>query len=866
VLAKYACSTQPHFYLSGIPLLESGASTHPFMHRSLRTKVIIWFLLVVMAVGIAGYAGFRRLSEYILKEAEVQMASKTAHVMDVLEATNSIYLNLVESSMHVLKMLLEQKGAPNLVLPGEGQSNPALQFGSYTVPGDFAIVDRVTDIMGGTATLFVRSGDDFVRVSTNVKKSDGSRAVGTKLDPNGPAIATIRKGEAFYGVVDILGKPYITGYEPIRNTSGEIIGVYYVGYPLDTLSSLREVLEDRGLLDKGFFALLDPDDRIVFSSRNVVGHGNVNLDSLVQAASEERTLPDWRISRATFAPWNYDVIAALYIPDVSAQTVRIVWQVYSVAGVIILGALIVSFWLASRLSHTLDAAETAREEALEARDAAESANRTKSTFLANMSHELRTPMNAIIGYSEMLIEEAEDLDLKELTPDLNKIRSAGKHLLSLINDVLDLSKIEAGKMTLFVEEFKVAEMVQDVVATIQPLMEKNANTLEVEYPADGGTMRGDLTKIRQTLFNLLSNASKFTEQGKVNLAIERLQTPSGERITFSVTDTGIGMSKEQLSRLFQAFSQADASTTRKYGGTGLGLVISRKFCQMMGGDIAVTSEPGQGTKFVVDLPATVVEQNTDAANPRPVAPSPSQKLILVIDDDLDAADILKRNLIKSGYDVLVANSGAEGLELARQKKPAAITLDVMMPGMDGWSVLTALKSDPAISSIPVIMVTMLHDRQFGFALGAAEFLTKPVNHDKLREVLAKYCGQPAAYALVVEDDPGNRQLICRMLEKENLRYVEAANGSDALARVAEETPGIILLDLMMPVMDGFEFLSLLRLQPGMVNVPVVVITAKDLTAEDRDRLTGSVSQVIQKGAVDRDRLLSDIHSMLEKKV
>jgi signal transduction histidine kinase/CheY-like chemotaxis protein len=849
------------------PAFRARARSRPtsIMHRSLRIKVIVWFLLIVLAVGLAGYAGFRRLSEYILKEAEVQMASKTAHVMDVLEATNSIYLNLVEASMHVLKMLCEQKGTASLGQDAEG--NATLQFGDYVAPGDFAIVDRVTEIMGGTATLFVRRGDNFQRVSTNVKKDDGSRAVGTILDPEGPAIAAIRQGKPFYGVVDILGKPYITGYEPIFNAAREVIGVYYVGYQLATLSSLRDVLEDRGLLDRGFFALLDPHDHIVFRSQGSRGKSDADLQAIIEKAHLGENLPDWRITRTTFEPWDYDVIAALYIPDVSAQTLRIVWQVYSVAGVIILGALIVSFWLASRLSDAIAVAETAREEALEARDAAESANRTKSTFLANMSHELRTPMNAIIGYSEMLIEEAEDLDLKELTPDLNKIRSAGKHLLSLINDVLDLSKIEAGKMTLFVEEFNVADMVQDVVSTIQPLMEKNANTLEVEYPVDCGTMRGDLTKIRQTLFNLLSNASKFTERGQVRLVIERLQKPTGERILFSVSDTGIGMSKEQLGRLFQAFTQADASTTRKYGGTGLGLVISRKFCQMMGGDIAVTSEPGKGTKFVVDLPTAVVEAHPEATTAaHPAASSPAQKLVLVIDDDHDAADILKRNLNKSGYEVVVAHSGAAGLELARQKKPAAITLDVMMPGMDGWSVLTALKSDPTISAIPVIMVTMLQDRQFGFALGAAEFLTKPVNHDRLREVLAKYCGQPAAYALVVEDDPGNRQLICRMLEKENLRYVEAANGSEALQRVAEEKPGIILLDLMMPIMDGFEFLSVLRLQPGMEHIPVVVITAKDLTAEDRERLTGSVSQVIQKGAVDRDRLLHDIHGMLEKKV
>ncbi len=833
------------------------------MHRSLRTKVIIWFLLVVAAVGLAGVAGFQRLSNYIRVETEALMASKSAHVNDVLEATNTIYLQLVHSSMEVLKLLCHQQGEPHLV-PVDSPDGPkdALFFGEKPVASDFSIVDQVRDMMGGTATLFVRRGDQFVRVSTNILKPDGQRAVGTILDPDGRAIAAIKKGEPYYGAVDILGKPYITGYEPIRDASGSTIGIYYVGYPLDTLATIREVLEDRGLLENGFFALLDPSDKVVFRTNSNMLESQT--DALVRAAVDGQTVPNWKLSRETFAPWDYDVIAAMYVPDISARTVQIIWQVYGVAGLIIFGALIVSFWLASRLSRTIDIAETAREEAIVARDAAESANRTKSTFLANMSHELRTPMNAIIGYSEMLMEEAEDLDLKEMTPDLTKIRNAGKHLLSLINDVLDLSKIEAGKMTLFVEEFAVSEMVQDVVATIQPLMEKNANTLEVEYPVDAGTVRCDLTKVRQTLFNLLSNASKFTDHGKVRLGIERTPSPAGERIIFSVSDTGIGMTPDQQAKLFKAFTQADASTTRKYGGTGLGLVISRKFCQMMGGDITVTSEQGKGTTFVVDLPVAVAESTTETTTPAKSSSATSRKLVLVIDDDPDSADILKRNLEKTGYEVLIAHSGPEGLDLARTRHPAAITLDVMMPGMDGWSVLTALKSDPGVAAIPVIMVTMLQDRNFGFALGASEFLTKPVDQDKLRTLLAKYCGKPSAHVLVVEDDPGNRQLICRMLQREKLPFREAENGAVALASVASEKPGLILLDLMMPVMDGFEFLTTLRLKPEYEQIPVVVITAKDLTLEDRERLTGSVTQVIQKGAVDRDALLDSITAMLQK--
>jgi CheY-like chemotaxis protein len=353
-----------------------------------------------------------------------------------------------------------------------------------------------------------------------------------------------------------------------------------------------------------------------------------------------------------------------------------------------------------------------------------------------MSHELRTPMNAILGYTEMLIEQAEDLKVKELTPDLSKIRAAGKHLLSLINDILDLSKIEAGKTTLFVEEINVGTMVQDVATTIQPLVDKNSNELKIDVAPDCGTIHADLTKIRQTLLNLLSNASKFTENGKITFTARRVQgepafpseaqansRTASARIQFSVQDTGIGMTAEQQGKLFRAFSQTDASTTRKYGGTGLGLAISRRFCQLMGGDISVKSEQGRGSLFTVDLP---VEVGEIASKPLPPASEkPPSKFILIIDDNRDASEILKRSLSTAGYSVAIANDGQAGLEIARKEKPAAITLDITMPGMDGWSILTALKSDPTTADVPVIMVTMLQDRSLGFTLGPSEFLTKP---------------------------------------------------------------------------------------------------------------------------------------------
>ncbi len=394
---------------------------------------------------------------------------------------------------------------------------------------------------------------------------------------------------------------------------------------------------------------------------------------------------------------------------------------------------------------------------------------------------------------------------------------------------------------------------------------RNGNTLNLDIASDCGVIHTDLTKVRQTLFNLLSNAAKFTENGRISLSVHRTPGPE-ERILFSVTDTGIGMTPEQLSRLFQAFTQADASTTRKYGGTGLGLVISRKFCTMLGGDIRVTSEPGKGTVFTVDLPVIAPKlpqefavSGTSVAQ----ATAPQQQNVLIVDDDQDSAEILKRTLEKSGFSVVVAHSGAEALELVRKQPPIAITLDVMMPGMDGWSVLSKLKSDPATSSIPVIMVTMLQDRNLGFSLGASEFLTKPVNQEQLRQIILKLGGHPQDYTLVVEDEESNRSLIGRILEKEKIRYQEATNGREALDLIAHEKPALILLDLMMPVMDGFEFIEILRRNPAYAGIPVVVITAKDLSPEERAQLAGRVNAILQKGAVDREKLLRDITTMLE---
>ena len=512
----------------------------------------------------------------------------------------------------------------------------------------------------------------------------------------------------------------------------------------------------------------------------------------------------------------------------------------------------------------------ANEALRESKEAADAANEAKSAFLANMSHELRTPMNAILGYSEMLIEEAEDVGQDDFIPDLTKINQAGSHLLSLINDVLDLSKIESGKMEVFPETVSVDDLIDQVTSTAQPLMGNNNNRLVIERGPQLGEVFQDFTKLRQTLLNVLSNAAKFTHDGTVTLNAERQAADGDEWLVLAVSDSGIGIAEEKLEHIFEEFSQADSSTTRDYGGTGLGLTISRGFCQMLGGDMTVSSKLGVGSTFTIRLPVRLPEADVVPDElPSPaetlerisdqVSEAKSGSTILVIDDDPEASDIIRRFLEKDSYNVVTALSGEQGLRLAHEQRPDAITLDVMMPEMDGWSVLRALKADPVLRPIPVIMVSMIDDRTRGYALGAVDYLTKPVDRALLHKTIGRYKdAQAVSSALLVEDDAVTREMMARTLVKEGWEVSEASNGREALDILADLSPQLILLDLMMPVVDGFEFLTALRARPECQHIPVIVVTAKDLTDHDRLRLHGQVKEVVEKNAYTRERLLQRV--------
>lgn len=499
-----------------------------------------------------------------------------------------------------------------------------------------------------------------------------------------------------------------------------------------------------------------------------------------------------------------------------------------------------------------------------ARDEAIKANQTKSQFLANMSHELRTPLNAIIGYSEMLMEEAEETGQTVFATDLDKIRKSGKHLLALINDILDISKIEAGKMEVYIESCDLSSLVQEVATTIQPLVDANGNRLEVR-PIEG-KLTADVTKLRQILLNLLSNASKFTKDGKVSLEINRQTRNERNGFEFIVQDSGIGMTPEQVEKLFMPFSQADSSTTRKYGGTGLGLAISQRFCNLMGGEIAVTSEFGSGSRFSFWLPAEQSEARASAAATSAsvrARTDENQADVLFINNERTNREQLGEQFVSEGWSIAFAGYGDDGLSAAKRLRPRVICLDLLIPSMDGWSILSALKADSELKDIPVVILSFSEDTNLGFALGASEYLTKPVSKERLIEVMDKYIDNRNAHTvLVIEDDATTSEMMTKLLQKESYEVDQARNGKEALERLKLQVPNLILLDLMMPEMDGFQLVAEMRKNSEWSDIPIVVVSAKTLTSEERTRLNGYVKGILQKGTFNHKWLLAEIRRLI----
>jgi PAS domain S-box-containing protein len=480
------------------------------------------------------------------------------------------------------------------------------------------------------------------------------------------------------------------------------------------------------------------------------------------------------------------------------------------------------------------------------------ANKHKSEFLANMSHELRTPLNAILGFSELIIDDTSGkLDAATRSKFLIQINSSGTHLLALINDILDLSKVEAGRMTLALERVSVADVVRGVENTVEPLASKKHIRITTHVES-AGEIEADAAKLKQMLLNLVSNAVKFTpEGGLVTIDVQHL----AGAVEISVTDTGIGIAESDLNRLFKEFQQLESGAGRRQEGTGLGLALTKRLAQLHGGEVRVTSEPGKGSVFTITMPLrpSVPEQ------PAPIHPLPrvagydARPVVLVVEDDMQAAELLVRRLDHGGFRTEIALGGAEALAKARQLRPLAITLDILLPGLDGWDVLEQLKRDSATRDIPVVVISVVDKPELGRALGAIDYFVKPVDGKALLERLAQFTftskvGTEETRILAVDDEPANLEWLETVLKPAGFSVISAIGGKEGIELARRSHPHLVLLDLMMPEVSGFDVVQALHADESTRAIPIMILTAKDLTEDDKRQLNGRVAAILERGS------------------
>ena len=692
----------------------------------------------------------------------------------------------------------------------------------------------------------------MIRLATSIQDKDGMSAVATMLDPEGFVLPKLLRGEEFKGLARILGTLYYTRYVPIIDKEDQVIGAWYVGYQIASVgSAIKESINNADLRGNSHLLILDDNDQLGYSSEGTpsnlikdvakVGKStNIEKRTIIKSSS----LSDVEYQFIPFKPWGIQIVTTTNLGEDNSLAIRMSLGIFAIQFLVAIAVILLTWIFSQRLAKALAAGNQARLQS-------EEANKAKSAFLANMSHELRTPMNAIIGYSEILIEECEEMEPEEIEQDLEKILSSAKHLLGLINDVLDLSKVEAGKMSIYLEPVHLRGFINDVVVTLKPLADKNNNKLVVDLDElSDDCITTDITRLKQIILNLSSNACKFTKEGivSISLRIER-DSESKSQLVVAIRDSGIGMTDEQMNRLFADFSQADVSTTREYGGTGLGLSLSRRFCRMMGGDITVESVKDQGSIFTVSLPVDVVSSSSQELtstksstfdSPAVVSCDLESKQrsirarVLLIDDDNNNTEIFRRFLLNDGFEVMHSSSIEEGFAKASQCAPELVIVDIEYSSLHGIDLLAKMKNSDVLSSIPVVMVNMKDQFELSYLLGAASCLQRPIDWSRLEATLTRICQSKSVgkrEVLIVEESQEISESLSNMLAQEHWEIRNFARARFAIDSIVEAKPDLVILDLSTHREEGLAFMAALRQLHNEESLPVLLLSQNSVSID-----------------------------------
>ena len=821
---------------------------------------LLWIGVITSLLFASSMFTLFRVRSVISELTKSKVDGEVQQVIEKFEIIDDLLGGWLEKGLNELEESTLMFGEPNLDVQNfsdnsrvsQGLPLPVLSFGSVQASSLTEILSQAIEVWETSATIFVRDGDQMVRIATTIQDEEGASVVGTDLDPNGFVLPKLLAGEEFQGIARILGIPYYTRYAPIFNKEGDVVGAWYVGYQIASVAKeMRNSINDADLRANTHLLIIGADDQIGYSSEGTplkllqdVKKIGQSIENNQRLSIYSSVLSDVKYDFVPFKPWGYQIVTASSLGRDNSLAIKMSLGIFAIQFLVAIAVVLLTWIFSQRLAKALAEGNKARLQS-------EEANKAKSAFLANMSHELRTPMNAIIGYSEILIEECEEMEPDEIEQDLEKILSSAKHLLGLINDVLDLSKVEAGKISIYLEPVLLRGFMNDVIVTLKPLADKNSNKLVVDMEGlDEDCVSTDATKLKQIILNLASNACKFTREGVVSISLRLEGDSKNKCLVVAIHDSGIGMTEQQMNRLFEDFSQADVSTTREYGGTGLGLSLSRRFCRIMGGDITVESIKDEGSTFTVTLPVEAVNNSSAGSVSNKISSSDSSSKavscdieskqrvvrarVLLIDDDNNNSEIFRRFLLNDGFEVMHSSSIEEGFAKASQCSPELVIVDIEHSSLHGIDLLARLKNTDFLSSIPVVMVNMKDQFELSYLLGATSCLQRPIDWSRLEATLTRICQSKSVgkkEVLIIEESQEISENLSKMLTLEQWEIRNFARARFAIDSIVEAKPDLVILDLSTHREEGLAFMSSLRQLYDEVSLPVLILSQNSVSVD-----------------------------------